>query len=142
MNSSNRQRWFGAAIFVGASYFAIGIASANLANGAASDSMRFIWRLSAFIGSAVVIAAHVWYEHFRLNNLARPTAWHTSVAVALGGFAFAFAANIHDLGSAAGHRPRMLIALATWPLLTGVPAFIVAMVVGAVLDSGRARAQA
>jgi len=36
----------------------------------------------------------------------------------------------------------MLIALAAWPLLTAVPAFIVAMIAGTVLDRGRVRAQA
>ena len=54
-----------------------------------------------------------------------------SAAVALGAFALALAANIHDLGSASGYRPRMLIALVAWPLLTAVPAFIVALVLAA-----------
>ena len=142
MDNSNRQRWFCAATLVVALYLAIGFASATLANGVASKSMRFIWRLSAFIGTAIVFAAHIGYEHFRFRNPARATAWHTSVAVALGGFALALAANIHDLGSAAGYRSRMFIALAAWPLLTAVPAFIVAMIAGTVLDRGRGRAQA
>ena len=121
-------------MLVGALYLAIGLASATLANGAEFDRTRFMWRLSAFIGSAVAFAAQIWYEHFRLGNSVRPTAWHTAVAVALGGFALALAANIHDLGSAAGYRPRMLIALAAWPLLTALPAFTVAMIVAVVLD--------
>ena len=58
-------------------------------------------------------------------------------AVAFGAFALALAANIHDLGSASGYRPRMLIALVAWPLLTGVPAFIVALVVAAGLGLKR-----
>src|SRR4030088_1917022 len=95
--------------------------------------MRSLWRWSAFGISAVVFAAHIAYEHFRLRNTARPTAWHASAAVAFGAFALALAANIHDLGSASGYRPRMLIALVAWPLLTAVPGFLVALAAAAVL---------
>lgn len=131
MDHSARQRWLSTALLVGVLYPAIGFASSTLAGEAASSQMQFFWRLSAFVISGVVFAAHIAYEHFRLRNRARPTAWHAAVAVAFGAFALAFMANIHDLGSAAGYRPRMLIALVAWPLLTGVPAFIVALVVAA-----------
>ena len=115
-------------ILIGVLYLAVGIASAALAGAAASNQMRSFWRLSAFVISAMVFVAHIAYEHFRLRNTARRTAWQASVGVASGAFAFALAANIHDLGSASGYRPRMLIALVAWPLLTAVPAFIVARV--------------
>ncbi len=128
--------WLSPAIFIGVLYLVVGVASAALA-GAASNQIRFFWRLSAFVISAVVFAAHIAYEHFRLRNSARPTACHTSVAVAFGAFALALVANIHDLGSASGYRARMLIALIAWPLLTAVPAFIVALVVAAGLGAKR-----
>ena len=131
MNNSVRQRWLSAAILVGVLYLAVGITSATLAGAAPSNPIRSFWRSSAFIISAVVFAAHVAYDHFRLRNSVRPTAWHASVAVALGAFALALVANVHDLGSASGYRPRMLIALVAWPLLTAVPAFIVALAVAA-----------
>ncbi len=137
MDDSGRQRWLSTVILVGVLYLAVGIASAALAGAAASNQMRSFWRLSAFVISAGVFAAHIAYEHFRLRNTARPTAWHASVAVAFGAFALALVANIHDLGSASGYRPRMLIALVAWPLLTAVPAFIVALVVAAGLGVKR-----
>ncbi|SRR6266536_2299681 len=137
MDDSSRQRWVSTVILVGALYLAVGIASAALAGAAASNQMRFFWRLSAFVISAVVFVVHIAYEHFRLRNTARPTAWHASLAVAFGAFALALVANIHDLGSASGYRPRMLIALVAWPLLTAVPAFIVALVVAAGLSVKR-----
>ena len=108
-------------------YFGVGVASGALAGAAASDQMRFFWRLSGFVASAVVFAAHIALEHFRLRNTARQTAWHACVAVAFGAFALALVANIHDLRSASGYRRRMLVALVAWPLLTAVPAFIVAL---------------
>jgi len=131
MDDSSRQRWLSTAILVGALYLAVAIASGALAGAAASNQMQFFWRLSAFVISAVVFAAHIAYEHFGLRNTAWPTAWHASVAVAFGAFGLALVANIHDLGSASGYRPRMLIAFVAWPLLTAVPAFIVALVVAA-----------
>lgn len=134
---SGRQRWLSTVILVGVLYLVVGITSAALAGAAASDQMRSFWRLSAFVISGVVFAAHIAHEHFRLHNTARPTAWHASLAVAFGAFALALAANIHDLGAASGYRPRMLIALVAWPLLTAVPAFVVARVVAAGLGMRR-----
>jgi hypothetical protein len=54
-----------------------------------------------------------------------------SAAVALGALGLALAANIHELGSDSGYRLGMLIALIAWPLLTAVPAFVLALVVAA-----------
>jgi hypothetical protein len=137
MDDSGRRRWFSIAILVGVVYGAVGIATGTLAGLAASDRMQFLWRLSAFIISAVVFAVHIAYEHFRLRSATRPTAWHASVAVALGAFALAFVANIHDLRSASGYRPSMLVALVVWPLGTAVPAFVVALAVAAALGMTR-----
>lgn len=52
----------------------------------------------------------------------------------------ALAANIHELGSASGYRPRMVIALVAWPIITGVPAFIAALVAAAGLGLVKRRA--
>jgi hypothetical protein len=131
VGESDRRRWLGVAILAGALYLAISMVSATLANRAEAHAMRFIWRLSAFIGCAVVFLVHLGQE-LRQCHPARITARHTSVGVALGGFALALAANLHDLGSVAGYRPRMLIALVAWPLLTAVPAFVAVVVIGAV----------
>ncbi|MDQ5846096.1 MAG: hypothetical protein M3539_12475 [Acidobacteriota bacterium] len=140
MNDSSRQRWLSTAILLGVLYAAVGLATAALAGAAGSNQTQFFWRLSAFVISGAIFAAHIAYEHFRLRNTARPTAWHASLAVALGAFGLALAANIHDLGSASGYRPRMLIAFVAWPLLTAVPAFIVALVLAAALGMKRPRA--
>lgn len=126
-------------IFFGAIYLAVGVTSATLAGASVSNQMRFIWRLSAFIISAVVFACHIADEHFRLRNTTRSTALHTSAAVAIGAFALALVANIHDLRSGTGYRPRMLMALVIWPLLTAVPAFIVTLLVAVGLGIKRLR---
>ncbi|HEV2827195.1 MAG TPA: hypothetical protein VGW76_06285, partial [Pyrinomonadaceae bacterium] len=118
----------------------ISVASSELALVAASSQMQFFWRLSAFVISGVVLAAHIAYEHFRLRNALWPIAWHAAFAVALGAFVIALMANIHDLVAASGYRPRMLLALVAWPMLTAVPAFIVALVMAAVLQKLGSRA--
>lgn len=142
MTHSGRQHWLLAALIVGALYLAVGFVFAELAGTAASNRTQFFWRLSAYVISGVVFAAHIAHEHFRLRNTARAVAWHSAVAVALGGFALALVANIHDVGSASGYRPRMLIALVAWPLLTVVPAFIVALVIAIGLGVRRQGVQA
>ena len=138
MDDAAPKRWLGIAILVGAAYCAAALISSMLAGAVASDQMRFFWRLSAFIISGVVLLAHIAYEHYHLRNTTLLTAWHVSLAAAFGGLALALAANIHDLFSAAGYRPRMLVALIAWPLLTGVPAFIVALGIAAGLALRRA----
>lgn len=137
MDESGRQRWLRAAVLLGVVYFVIAIVFGEFASRAASNSMRETWNRLAFLASGIAFAVHIGYEHFRLGNSPRITASHASIAVAIGAFALALSANIHDLWSASGYRPRMLVALVAWPLLTAVPAFIVALVVVAGLNLRR-----
>lgn len=125
--------WRGAIVLGAVSYVIIGLVSGSLAGSAASTQLRDAWRQGAFVISAIVFAAHIWYGHFRLRRVPRDTARHAALAVALGALGLALAANIHDLHAAAGYRPRMLIALVAWPVLTAVPAFLAARVAAAVL---------
>jgi hypothetical protein len=137
VDDSGRQPWIRTAILAGVLYVAAGLVLPSLAGAAAFNQTLQFWRWSAFIISGVVLAAHIAHEHFQLHNATRTTAWHAAVGAALGGFGFALAGNIHGLGLASGYRPKMLIALVTWPLLTGVPAFLVAVVIAAVLSMKR-----
>jgi hypothetical protein len=123
MTTSDLKRWIPASIIVGVSYFVVGFAFAAFARWSTFGLTALTWNRLAFLASAVAFAAHICYEHFRLQSPARLTAWHAALAVALGAFGLALAANIHDLGSPAGYRSRMLVALLAWPLITGVPAF-------------------
>lgn len=113
-------------ILFGVFYTAVGIAFGALAGSAASDHARALWRLAAWILSAAAFGAQVWYERVRLRNPPRVSAWHASAAAALGAFGLAVAANIHALGAVGAHRPRLLVALAAWPILCGLPAFVIA----------------
>lgn len=140
MTHSNRGQWLRAVLLIGVLYAASGMAFSALAADAAAVQMRTFWRVSAFFVSAVVFAAHIAHEHFQLRSGARRAAWHAAAGVALGAFALALAANLHDLRSPSGYRPRMLIALVAWPLITAVPAFVAALVAAVGLGVKRHKA--
>src|SRR5262249_42230233 len=95
MDASGRKRWVRVVILLGGVYFVVGIAFAAFAGWSASNQMRTAWRLAAWVISAVAFATHVGYERLRLRNSALTTALRTSMAVAVGAFALAVAANVH-----------------------------------------------
>jgi len=72
-------------VLVAGAYVAIGVVFAALAQSAGGDQVR-LWRLAAWVASAVVAAAQIWYEHYRMGSSPRPTALHAAGAVALGAF--------------------------------------------------------
>jgi len=131
LKSSNRlsrpQAWIRAALLLGLIYFLIGRLFALPA------SHAHAWRLAAWMVSAAAYAAHIAYEHFRLRNSARLAALHVAVAVAIGAFLLAVAGMINSLSTASAIRPAWLLALVAWPAITAVPAFLVAIVAGAIL---------
>src|SRR5215510_12867247 len=104
-------------------YLVVGVA---FPNPSASNGTQFMWRLAAWLTCAVAFAIHIGLEHFRLRNPPRTTALHASLSVALGAFALAVAANIHSLRSGTGNHRLLALALAIWPIITGLPAFLVA----------------
>ena len=93
------------------------------------------WRLAAWLVSAGLYGAHILYERFGLRSAPRSAALHVGLAVALGGFGLAAAANIHSVSVGASDRQRrlLLIALVVWPIMTGLPAFLVTWVVSGIL---------
>ncbi len=125
------RRWLRAALIAAAVYAVSGVAFGIFAGEAASDDMRRFWRLAAWVVSAVAYGAQIGYEHFRLRSSARTLALHASAATAVGAFALAAWANLHS------HLrgPVMLkVSLVLWPVLTAVPAFVVALVAAMALS--------
>ncbi len=129
MSESSRQPWLGAMVILGVVYAFVGIVFAMPA------SHVKVWRLAAWVVSAVAYGAHICYERFRLRNSPRLAALHVALAVALGAFGLAVGANIHSLqrGSANEHRRLLLLALGLWPVITALPAFLFALGAGWVL---------
>jgi hypothetical protein len=137
MDEPRRQRWLRAVILLGLVYVVIGLAFATLAGGASSSQMRGTWRLLAWVFSAIAFGAHIWYEHVGLQNSRVRTAFNASLAVALASFLLAGAAVIHGQATGATHQSRRALALVLWPVLAGVPAFLVALTAAAALGLRR-----
>ena len=137
MSESNRQPWLRAMVIFGVVYAFVGIVFAVPAGHVK------VWRLAAWVVSAVAYAVHICYEHFRLRISPRSAALHVALAVALGAFGLAVGANIHSLslGPTNEHRRLLLLALGLWPIITALPAFLVALVAGWVLASSGAQAK-
>jgi hypothetical protein len=137
MHAPRRQHWFWTAVLAGIAYVVIGLTTAALSRSASSVQIRTLCRLAAWAISAVTFAAHIGHEHRRHTSASR-LALHTAVAVALASLALAGSAVAHQL-TTTRLRPSMLLAFAVWPILTGVPAFLVALGAGAALGRGAQR---
>jgi hypothetical protein len=137
VDASDRHWRFLIIVFVGAVYFVLGIAFATFAGWSASNSMRVTWNRLGFLISAVAFMLHIGYEHFRLRNSVLITASRVSMAVALGAFALAVRANVHGYRIGSGNTRLLALALIAWPVITGVPAFVVALVAATGLNLRR-----
>lgn len=117
-----------AVLFLGCVYFVVGILFGEFAGRAASLQMRIAWRWAAWVVSAAAFGGHILYEQVRLSSSPRITAFHVSSAAALGAFGLAVAANAHAYdASAHGHPLALGLSLAIWPVMTALPAFVVAL---------------
>jgi hypothetical protein len=131
MNASGHRSWLRVAIF-GLAYFVLGVVSSSLSGATTSEQARLMWRLAAWAISGLVFAAQIGHEHFRLRNSPLSIALNVSGAVAAGAFSLAVLATVHSLWIS-HYRPANLIALIAWPGIIFVPAFIIALVVSAIL---------
>ena len=118
-----------AVVILGVVYLVAGIVFGALAGRAASQQTLKAWRLAAWVVSAIGFGAHIVYEQVRLRSSPRITALHVSAAAGLGAFGLAVAANVHALNVSPQQVPLLLIlSLAIWPVMTALPAFVVALV--------------
>lgn len=111
-------------------YLVVGVA---FPNPPASNKFQFVWRLAAWLICAVTFAIHIALAHLRFRNSPRSTALQAATSVALGAFGLAIAANLHSLTTGTGNRQLLAAALVIWPLLTGAPAFVVALIAATLL---------
>ena len=129
MIGANQNPWLRCVLLVGVLYGAIGIVFALPVSHA-----RF-WRLAAWGVSGAIYLSHIGYEQLRLRNSRVATALHAALAAALGGFLLAIGAMVHAAITPI-HAPywRFLIAMAVWPIITFVPALLIALVITFVMS--------
>ena len=118
-------------LLVGATYLLAGHLFGALAGRAASAQGRVAWRLAAWALSAIVFGAHIIFGSVRARLSASGAALDAAVAVALGAFGLAVAAFMHGVAS---HHRFQVWALVIWPVVTAVPAFLVALVMAVLVD--------
>jgi hypothetical protein len=127
MNLLPHQPWLRTALLVGAVYLVIGrvfsLPSTNV----------HLWRILAWFLSGVAFIVHMRYELWWLRNSPRVSAVHVALGVAIGAVALALAGMVYNLSTGSGLRPAWLLALALWPAITAIPAFLVALGTGALL---------
>ncbi len=123
-------------LLVAVVYLVAGLVFGELAGSAPTMTMRLTYRRLAWLVSGVAFAFHIGYGLFRLGNSCRATATHASIAAGLGAFGLAAAATVHGL-LATNYRRSIALALVLWPLITAVPAFVVAFLGAWVLKRWR-----
>ena len=129
MTDLTRKSWIPVGGIIGVTYALVGIVFAMPAAHAQ------MWRLAAWVLSAVIYTAHICYERFRLGNPHGRTALHVEFGAAIGAFGLGVGANIHahQIETTAQHRLLLMLSLALWPLITALPAFCVAVATSWVL---------
>lgn len=114
-------------------YVVGGAATAMLARSASSPAGVRGWRLAAWLLSLGVFCAHFLGErrrHWRVLHVAARVA----LGVALGALMLAALGPVRTHWGEPSRLQLAAFALVAWPLLTGIPAFLVALVGGLVLD--------
>ena len=133
MDESRRRSWVLPVVLLGIAYAGVGILFA------VPTTHAHAWRLAAWAVCAVGYGAHILYERFRLGNSSGTAALHVALAAGLGGFGLAVGANVHELfvEATSQHQRLLLLSLGIWPIVTALPAFVVALVVNLVLPRSR-----
>ncbi len=127
MAAERGRPWLGVAVLVGVSYYLVGTLFALPA------AHVQVWRLGAWAVSGLLYAAQLAFEHLGRHASARAAAFHAALAVAIGAFALAVGGAVHSWLATATIRPVWFLALVLWPLITAVPAFLVALAAGLVV---------
>ena len=126
------QTWLRSVLVTGLAYAVIGVVTAGLAQSTSTAQGR-IWRLCAWLLSLIAFASHLAWERLRAGAPTLTAARRVAGAVALGAFALAAAGPARAHWSANDFWRIAVLSLALWPVLTGVPAFLAALVGGSIL---------
>jgi hypothetical protein len=126
---SASQPWLRLAALVALAYPVVGISFAALGNLASSHRAVVAWRFAAWLVSGAAFLFHLAYEHARSRSSPLRAASRVAAAVAVGAFALAVWVLVHRTWAGTGvPSPRAPWALVVFPAVTGVPAFLVALV--------------
>lgn len=122
-----------AVLIASVAYGAVGLATAMLSGAASSPGVAQVWRLTAWLLSFVIFAGHIAIARGGNKSRAR-AAMDVALAVALGALVVAFLGPVRSHWGDPQRIKVALLSVVLWPVLTGLPAFAVALFAGVVLD--------
>lgn len=131
----------GIILLAGAAYVLIGTGTSILAAASPSSVGGRGWRLAAWVLSLIVFGVHLAIERRRDPRPVRAAA-RVALAVAIGAFGVAALGPVRMHWGEPARLKLIMLSLVAWPLLTGVPAFVVAFLVSIGLDRLAAGTQA
>lgn len=120
-------------VLASAGYIVVGFGFAILAGMASSPTGVKTWRLAAWLFSLLIFGVHLAIERPR-HGSRRAAAVQVALAVALGALGVAILGPFRAHWGEPNLAKLALLSLVAWPLLTGVPAFVVALTIGVILD--------
>lgn len=110
-------------------YVAVGMATAALAGGAATARGTTRWRLAAWVLSLAIFVIHLVASRRDRRASVPMGAFNVALAVALAAFVLAALGPVRSHWNDA-HLIRVALSLVAWPVLTGLPAFVAALLGG------------
>ena len=128
-------KWVQAATLAGIVYIAVGAAFSVLSSSSTSEETKELWQRSAWLTSGIVFVVNILYKHWRLKNSPPFAALHVCLAAALGAFGLAVVANVRAVIASTPGRSLLGLSLVLWPLVTAVPAFVVALIMAVILNT-------
>jgi hypothetical protein len=114
------------------SYAVIGVVTGALAGSASSVDARDVWRLAGWVLSAVVFLVDLVYDRARVGGTPVASAARVAGSVALGAFLLAAAGPVRSYWGTERFWRVTLLSLVVWPVIAGVPAFVVGLAGGSI----------
>lgn len=118
---------------IGLMYFGLGVSSAVISNDLESATVQAFIRISIFLVAVAVFYCHLRVELAKSALRYRASALITSSALALGTFLLAVYAVSMSWWESSHMPTSLLSALLIWPVATGLPAFLCALVLARVM---------
>ena len=122
-------------------YGLVGWGTAALARSAAGSAGVKVWRLTAWLSSVVIFVGHILYDRYKLSDSASRTARMAAFSVMIAVFALAIIGPVLAHRNSADFWRSGVLSVLLWPLLTGIPAFIVALAIASLAGRRLARRQ-
>ena len=122
------------AIVAAVAYALVGITTAALAGAAGSPAGTKGWRLAGWVLSLAVFLAHVVASRRRSTSSPLRAAARVALAVAIAALVLAIVGPVRGHWGEPSTGRVVLLSVVVWPLMTGLPGFVVAYAAGRLFD--------